>query len=136
MLDQLRNSAKSWVAKVLLGLLAASFVVWGVADVFSFRAGSALATVGNQEITAQDFTEAYRNWLQNYRRQTGQTMTPEAPPCLVPERPAPPPGADGQRPHDRPRGGKGHGDHVDGRGLRVRVAGPRGPIRGGHRRHR
>lgn len=77
MLDSLRNSAKSWVAKVLLGLLAASFVVWGVADVFTFRPGSALATVGDQEITGQQFTESYRTWLQNYQRQTGQTITPE-----------------------------------------------------------
>jgi peptidyl-prolyl cis-trans isomerase D len=77
MLDKLRESAKSWVAKVLLGLLAASFVVWGVADVFTFRPGSALATVGDQEISVQNFTETYRNWLQNYQRQTGQTITPE-----------------------------------------------------------
>ena len=53
MLDKLRDSAKSWVAKVLLGLLAASFVVWGVADVFTFRPGSALATVGDREISGQ-----------------------------------------------------------------------------------
>jgi len=77
MLDKLRDSAKSWVAKVLLGLLAASFVVWGVADVFTFRPGSALATVGDQEISAQNFTDSYRNWLQNYQRQIGQTITPE-----------------------------------------------------------
>lgn len=77
MLDKMRDSAKSWVAKVLLGLLAASFLVWGVADVFTFRPGSALATVGDQEITAQEFTDSYRNWLLNYQRQTGQTITPE-----------------------------------------------------------
>src|SRR5687767_402392 len=77
MLDKLRDSAKSWVAKVLLGLLAASFLVWGVADVFTFRPGSALATVGDQEISAQEFTDSYRNWLLNYQRQTGQTITPE-----------------------------------------------------------
>jgi peptidyl-prolyl cis-trans isomerase D len=77
MLDKLRESAKSWVAKVLLGLLAASFVVWGVADVFTFRPGSALATVGDQEISAEAFTDNYRNWLQNYQQQTGQTITPE-----------------------------------------------------------
>jgi peptidyl-prolyl cis-trans isomerase D len=77
MLDKLRDSAKSWVAKVLLGLLAASFVVWGVADVFTFRPGSALATVGDREISAQDFTDAYRDWLQTYQQQTGQTITPD-----------------------------------------------------------
>ncbi|MGE0239863.1 MAG: SurA N-terminal domain-containing protein [Parvibaculaceae bacterium] len=77
MLDKMRDSAKSWVAKVLLGLLAASFLVWGIADVFTFRPGSALATVGDQEISGQAYTDTYRNWLQDYQRRTGQTITPE-----------------------------------------------------------
>lgn len=77
MLDRMRGAAKSWMAKVLMGLLVLSFGVWGIADVFTFRANSALATVGDQNITGQDFSEAYRRWLQNYQRQTGQTITPE-----------------------------------------------------------
>ena len=77
MLDRMRGAAKSWMAKVLMGLLVLSFGVWGIADVFTFRPGSALATVGDQEITGQEFAEAYRRWLQNYREQTGQTITPE-----------------------------------------------------------
>lgn len=77
MLDKLRDSAKSWVAKVLMGLLAASFVVWGIADVFTFHPGSALATVGDQEISGQAYSDAYRDWLQDYQRRTGQTITPE-----------------------------------------------------------
>ncbi|MGE0004995.1 MAG: SurA N-terminal domain-containing protein [Parvibaculaceae bacterium] len=77
MLDRMRGAAKTWVAKLLMGLLVVSFGVWGIADVFTFRGGSALATVGDQEISGQAFTETYRNWLQNYQRQTGQTITPE-----------------------------------------------------------
>jgi len=73
----MRSGAKSWMAKVLMGLLVLSFGVWGIADVFTFRATSALATVGDQEISGVEFTEAYRNWLQNYQRQTGRTITPE-----------------------------------------------------------
>ena len=35
MLDSLRGAAKSWVAKVLIGLLVLSFgVFWGIQDVF------------------------------------------------------------------------------------------------------
>lgn len=77
MLDRMRSGAKSWMAKVLMGLLVLSFGVWGIADVFTFRASSALATVGDQEISGVAFTEAYRRWLQNYQQQTGQTITPE-----------------------------------------------------------
>lgn len=77
MLDRMRGAAKSWMAKVLMGLLVLSFGVWGIADVFTFRASSALATVGDQEISGVEFSEAYRRWLQNYQQQTGQTITPE-----------------------------------------------------------
>jgi peptidyl-prolyl cis-trans isomerase D len=77
MLDKMRGASKSWMAKVLMGLLVLSFGVWGIADVFTFRPGSALATVGDQEISNQEFTEAYRRWLQDYRERTGQTITPE-----------------------------------------------------------
>lgn len=77
MLDRMRSGAKSWMAKVLMGLLVLSFGVWGIADVFTFRATSALVTVGDQEISGFEFTEAYRGWLQSYQQQTGQTVTPE-----------------------------------------------------------
>ncbi len=77
MLDKMRGAAKSWMAKVLMGLLVLSFGVWGIADVFTFRANSALATVGDQDITGQEFTEAYRRWLQSYQEQIGRTITPE-----------------------------------------------------------
>lgn len=77
MLDKLRDSAKSWVAKVLLGLLAMSFIIWGIGDIFRFSATSALATVGDQSISARDFSDRYRDWLRDYQRQTGQAITPE-----------------------------------------------------------
>jgi len=77
MLDRMRSAAKSWVAKVLMGLLVMSFGVWGIADVFRFSSHSALATVGDQEISSQAFTEAYRRWLRGYQQQTGKVVTPE-----------------------------------------------------------
>ena len=77
MLDKMRGAAKSWVAKVLMGLLVMSFGVWGIADVFRFSSISALATVGDQDISGQAFTENYRNWLRDYQRRTGQSLTPQ-----------------------------------------------------------
>ena len=46
MMDSLRNAAKSWVAKLLIGLLAVSFGVWGIADVFRGYSRGSLASVG------------------------------------------------------------------------------------------
>ena len=77
MMDTMRAAAKSWVAKLLIGLLAVSFGVWGIADVFRFGSASDLATVGKQEITVQQYNDAFQSYLQNLNRQTGQSITPE-----------------------------------------------------------
>ena len=52
MMDAMRNAGKTWVAKLLLGLLAMSFGVWGIADVFRGFGQGPLASVGEQEISA------------------------------------------------------------------------------------
>lgn len=77
MMESMRIAAKGWVAKVLIGLLAVSFGVWGIADVFRGSSTGALATVGEQEVSAEQFNTAFRNYLQNYARQTGRGITPE-----------------------------------------------------------
>lgn len=57
MLEYLRNAAEKPVAKILIGILAFSFVGWGVAEwIFGNVAGNnSLVTVGGQEITLQQF---------------------------------------------------------------------------------
>ena len=77
MMESMRNHAKGWVAKVLIGLLAISFGVWGIADVFRGSTTGALATVGKQEISTEQFSRAFQDYLQNYSRQTGKGLTPE-----------------------------------------------------------
>ena len=77
MMETMRNAAKGWVAKILIGLLAVSFGVWGIADVFRGSSGGALATVGEQEISPEQFNRAFQEYLQNYARQTGRGITPE-----------------------------------------------------------
>ena len=56
MLEMFRNAGKSWVAKILLMLLAGSFGVWGIQDIFGGFNATALATVGNQEISSQQYS--------------------------------------------------------------------------------
>ena len=77
MMESMRNAAKGWVAKLLIGLLAVSFGVWGIADVFRHLGSGALATVGTAEISAQEFSQAFTQYIQNFARQTGQPLTPE-----------------------------------------------------------
>ncbi len=77
MLESLRNAGKSWVAKILMLLLAGSFGVWGIRDVFGGFQRTSLATVGGQTISSQAFTETYRKALQNLAQQSGQNVTAE-----------------------------------------------------------
>ena len=57
MLEYLRNASEKPIAKILISILAFSFVGWGVAE--WVLGGSArentLMTVGNTEISAQEF---------------------------------------------------------------------------------
>ena len=77
MMDTMRRAAKSWVAKLLIGMLAVSFGVWGIADVFKFGSATDLATVGSQEISADAYGKAFQQRLQEIARQTGNPITPE-----------------------------------------------------------
>ena len=77
MMESMRNAAKSWVAKLLIGLLAVSFGVWGIADVFKFASVNDLAMVGSEEITAEAYSKAFQNRLQEISRETGKGITPE-----------------------------------------------------------
>ena len=77
MLEMFRNAGKSWVAKVLLVLLAGSFAVWGIQDIFGGFNATALATVGSQEISSQQYTNSYRQAMQSLAQRTGQNLTAE-----------------------------------------------------------
>lgn len=77
MMDAMRKGAKTWVAKVLLGLLAISFAMWGIADMFTGGTRGALATVGNQQVTAAEYTNAWNRYTQEYTRQTGKSLSLE-----------------------------------------------------------
>jgi peptidyl-prolyl cis-trans isomerase D len=77
MIQWMHQLSKSWVATLLMGGLALSFMVWGIADVFTGQTSTALATVGSTEISSQEFSRFYRNMLRNQSQQTGMELTPE-----------------------------------------------------------
>ncbi|KZL21903.1 Peptidyl-prolyl cis-trans isomerase D [Pseudovibrio axinellae] len=77
MLDALRNSVGSWFAKLLIALLVLSFAVWGIADVFTGIGSTSVASVGDKEISAEEFQRAYSRELDQLSRRVGQPVTQE-----------------------------------------------------------
>lgn len=78
MLDSLRNAAKSWIAKLLLALLAISFVAWGVGDVFRQGfTGSSVLSSGESSVSPVEYRLAYNRQMQIYQQQLNQRLTRE-----------------------------------------------------------
>ena len=74
MLDFVRRGVKSWVAKVLLGVLVASFAVFGIGDVFTNSLGSSVATVGNQKVSAERFLSSFNSEIRGASQRFGQPI--------------------------------------------------------------
>jgi peptidyl-prolyl cis-trans isomerase D len=77
MLEAFRNGAKSWPAKVFLGLLLASFAVWGIQDVFRGVRTADLVEVGGRGISSEVFRQDLNKTLQQFSQQTGTNVTLE-----------------------------------------------------------
>ncbi len=77
MIQWMHQLSKSWMASLLMGGLALSFIVWGIADVFTGQSSGAIATVGSTEISPDNFSRFYRNSLRNQSQQMGMELTPE-----------------------------------------------------------
>jgi peptidyl-prolyl cis-trans isomerase D len=76
MLAQLRSLAKSPIVIVLLGLLMASFLLWGVRDVFNnLNTGDAVIQAGGRTIGAARFRELFEDELKSYSQQSGQQIS-------------------------------------------------------------
>ena len=46
---------RNFMVAILVGLLVVAFAVWGVNDVFTARAGDSIVTIGDFDITSQEF---------------------------------------------------------------------------------
>ena len=77
MLTALRSKSGGLVAKVLIGLLAASFAVWGIEDMLRGSTSNVLAKVGDREIGSYEYSEAFNRQLSVYSRRLGETVTPD-----------------------------------------------------------
>jgi peptidyl-prolyl cis-trans isomerase D len=77
MLEFLRSKSGGLIAKLFIGLLAMSFAVWGVSDIFRGYQGDALVTVGDQEITSEAYSTELDRQVRFLSRRTGQSVTLE-----------------------------------------------------------
>jgi peptidyl-prolyl cis-trans isomerase D len=62
---------------VVMTVLAGSFAVWGINDIFHGYANASLAKIGNVEITSDQFRQSYNDRLQQLGRQIGRPIPPE-----------------------------------------------------------
>ncbi len=77
MLSVLRDNVGGWVAKIFIGLLALSFAVWGIADIFTGYQRDALAVVGDHEISQVEYEFAFQRRVRALSQQFGQNLTIE-----------------------------------------------------------
>lgn len=75
MMDLLRGFSKGWVAKILIALLIASFAIWGVSSSILFGPASNVVTVGDSNVTAEEYRFAYDNQLNALSQQAGRRLT-------------------------------------------------------------
>lgn len=80
MLRNMRNAGRTWVGKVVAGvlftLLILSFAVWGIGDIFRGGASATIARVGETEITAEMARQSYQEQVRRLSVQIGQPITP------------------------------------------------------------
>ena len=76
MLTQMRKNAGSWIIKLLLGAVVVVFIFWGVGP-DQQNSNATVATVDGEPIGYAEFSQTYRNLMENIRRQLGGNITEE-----------------------------------------------------------
>ncbi len=81
MLRGIRKASENWLGRgvmaAVMAVLAGSFAIWGINDIFRGFGRSALAKIGNVEISTDQFRQAYNDRLQQLQRQFGRPITPQ-----------------------------------------------------------
>jgi len=75
MLENMRNHAQSWLAKLILGGVALSFVLWGVGDYFTGSHLQSVARVDGNPISDSAFNIAYEGQMNAYRAMFGKSFS-------------------------------------------------------------
>jgi peptidyl-prolyl cis-trans isomerase D len=81
MLRGIQKATANWFGRVItgviLGLIAISFAVWGIGDIFRGFGQSQLAKIGNTEISIEQFRQTYTERLQQISRQAARPISTE-----------------------------------------------------------
>jgi len=78
MLAAIRNFAKSWPARILMAVLAVSFIGWGVNHSgVNMVGGDSVVKVGSRNINSVEFRSEYDNYKKRLEQQQGQPITVE-----------------------------------------------------------
>ncbi|MEM7068190.1 MAG: SurA N-terminal domain-containing protein [Pseudomonadota bacterium] len=75
MLDMLRGFSKGWLAKVLIGLLVASFAIWGISGSILFGGQYNVVQVGDTKVDVSQYRFAYENQLSSLSQSFGRYLT-------------------------------------------------------------
>lgn len=77
MLNAIRQGTRSWAMKLILGLLVVAFAIWGVGDIFRSGTGQAVATIGDREITVNEFAAEFQREIAFQSQGREQPLTRE-----------------------------------------------------------
>jgi peptidyl-prolyl cis-trans isomerase D len=81
MLRGIRKASSNWLGRTVMGvvmtLLAGSFAVWGINDIFRGFGRSTVAKIGSTEIPIDTFRQNYNQRMQQLTQQLGHPLPPE-----------------------------------------------------------
>jgi len=77
MTNSIGGKIRNVLVGILVALLVVAFAVWGVNDVFSPNAGNAVITVGDKEVSRDEFEKEFSNELRNLARERGEGLSNE-----------------------------------------------------------
>jgi peptidyl-prolyl cis-trans isomerase D len=81
MLRGIHKASANWIGRIImgvvLGLIAVSFGIWGIGDIFRGFGTSTVATVGRTEIRVDTFRQLYQDRLQQLGRQFNRPILPD-----------------------------------------------------------
>ncbi len=81
MLRGIRTASSNWLGKIVMGVvvtfLVMSFAIWGIGDIFRGFGQSKVASIGNIEISIDQFRQIYNDRLQQLGRQLRRPLSSE-----------------------------------------------------------
>lgn len=81
MLRGIHKASSNWIGRivmgVILGLIAVSFGIWGIGDIFRGFGSSTVAKVGGTEIRVDTFRQLYQDRLSQLSRQVNRPILPD-----------------------------------------------------------